>query len=91
MQLKIDRIRYHRNGCDGEGFYCVDFREREGRRFVRRIAAVFVDGDDIMKSTGCIAVVDPDDIGNCRRGDYYEPQLRAACKAASDDGTAYQG
>lgn len=89
MPLKIDRIRYHRNGTSGEGFYAVDFREREGRRFVRRVAAVFADGD-ILTRTGRIAVIDPADIGNTRRGDNYESELRAACKAAHDDDSAYQ-
>jgi hypothetical protein len=49
MPLRIDAVRFHRNGCHGQGFYAVDFREREGRKFVRRVAAVFVDGDDILE------------------------------------------
>jgi hypothetical protein len=90
MQLKIDSILYHRNGCSGQGFYAVDFREREGRKFVRRLAAVFVDGDDILKETGTIAVINPDDLSDRRRGDNYEAALRTACKAAHDDDSAYK-
>lgn len=90
MQLKIDSILYHRNGCSGQGFYAVDFREREGRKFERRIAAVWVDGDDIEAVTGQIAVIDPSDLTNRRRGDNYEAALRRACKAAHDDNSAYK-
>lgn len=91
MALKIDRVRYHRNGVCGEGFYVIAFRERQGRKFVPYIGVLF--GNPIEEPGKFIAecaVINPADITDTRRGDHYEPSLRAAAIAAHEDDSAYR-
>lgn len=77
--MKIDnpRVRYHRNGCFGEGFHTVSFTEGRGQRRRFRRAVVF-------EGEGRVAVLDLNDAGLRFRGDQYEPALRAAIEAAGD-------
>lgn len=65
--LFVSRVRYHRNGCAGNGFYAVSFRH--GRR--QYVAAVF-------EEPGNVAVLTPDDVAARWRGDNFEGALRDA-------------
>lgn len=77
-------VRYHRNGCTGESFYCVTFDSHRQRARSRRMVATVFD------APGCCAVLCLDAPLESWRGDYYESKLRAAIQAAEADGSAYQ-
>lgn len=81
--ITVDRVRYHRNGVGGEGFCLVQFRQRDGRRWVPMLATVF-DGN------GRCAIIDPADPDTCWRGDLYEQTMRDAIAIADLTGEAYQ-
>lgn len=74
--LFVSRVRYHRNGVAGNGFYAVDCRLAK-RRFV---AAVF-------PTRGHVAVLTPGDVTARWRGDDFEDALRQAIDAR--DAEAY--
>jgi len=77
MKLKIDRVRYHRNGCMGAGFDLVEFRYRlQGERRERRLVAA------VFEEAGNCAVIEPANLLNKWRGDDFEPALRAAIATA---------
>lgn len=82
--MKIDnpRVRYHRNGCTGEGFHTVSFTQGRGRdrRWLRAV---------LFEERGYCAVMDLNDAGSRFRGDEYEPALRYAIAAAANDPLTY--
>ena len=65
------RLRYHRNGVAGEGFFLVAFAIGRGKSRQDLLATVF-------EEPGCCAVIDPADLASRWRGDDFEPALRAA-------------
>lgn len=84
MKLKIDRVRFHRNGCFGLGFSLVEFRHRpRGERRDRRFLAT------VFEETGACAVVTPDNPLNRWRGDHFEDALRAAIAQADASGELF--
>jgi hypothetical protein len=84
MKLKIDRIRFHRNGCCGAPFHLVEFRARvKGDRRDRRFLAT------VFEESGVCAVVQPDNPLNRWRGDHFEDALRAAIAARAEDESVY--
>ena len=83
---KVHEIVRHRNGVGGAPFYAVRFlggKDVEGREF---IATVF-------DEQGCCAVLAVDHLDtegvafgvNSRRGDRFEPELRAAIAKQNDN------
>ncbi len=68
------QVAYHRNGVAGEGFHLVQFKQREGRGRIAMVATVF-------ETRGCLAVIRPDRLWECWRGDDYENELREAIAA----------
>lgn len=84
MKISNARVRYHRNGISGEGFYTVAFTQQmDGRN--RQLVAVAFEGE------GRVAVTDPMDAGACFRGDEYEAAIREAIAAAWDDPRTFGG
>ena len=80
MRINVVETAYHRNGISGEGFYVVRFKWRDGRNYRNMVATIF-------EGRGRLAVLDTDETakgniafakGNSWRGDYFEPDLRAA-------------
>jgi hypothetical protein len=82
--MKIDnpRVRYHRNGCSGEGFHTVSFTEGRGsnRQWLRAV---------VFEERGCCAVMDVNDANRRFRGDHYEEALRYIIAAAANDPLTY--
>jgi hypothetical protein len=86
MNLNIRRIRYHRNGVMGTGFYLVEFSVAdEGECYDLR--AIQFDTDDWHRLT---AVIDPSNVAERFRGDEFAHDIREACERASEDGTAHE-
>lgn len=84
MKLKIDRVRYHRNGSMGAGFHVLEFRWRQrGERRERRFVATVFD-----EAAHC-AVLEPSNLLNRWRGDDFESALRAAIAAAGNDAATF--
>lgn len=78
--IRIDEVAYHRNGCEGEPFYAVRFRDSGDRL----LALVF-------ERPGQIIVIDPVKAAttvavgaNSWRGDVYEAPLRQAIERFED-------
>lgn len=65
--MNINRIKYHRNGVSGEGFYVVEFEEDD-----RQMLGI------VFKENGYVAVLDIGDLSQGWRGDEYEKGLREA-------------
>jgi len=80
MNIKVNKLAYHRNGISGEPFYLIAFTDLELN--AEMLAVVF-------GIPCCVAVFDPrmaaDGIiefgQNSWRGDYYETALRSAIKS----------
>lgn len=84
MKLKIDCVRYHRNGCHNAPFYLVAFRCRmQGERKERHLLATVFDEKTHL------AVVEPTNPKNCWRSDHFESGIRAAIEEADKSGAAY--
>lgn len=84
MKLSNIKVDYHRNGVAGEGFHVATFDMREGNERHKMVGILFGE-------SGQCAVLDIDMLsanniefaqGNSWRGDYFEPELRAAIKQA---------
>ena len=90
MYIKIRQVRYHRNGVSGEPFFAISFdaspdHDNPGHP-VRPFTAVLF--EDPLE---CCAVLSVDTtVGECWRGDVFEPQLRAAVDAAKESGEAFK-
>lgn len=85
IRIRSPRVRYHRNGVHGIGFYAVTFRA-EGRRMV---ASVFP-FDEALTMAEHYAVLDLDNPIQPYRGDLYEPALMEAIRSAAASGEAYR-
>lgn len=85
FELRDIRARFHRNGCNGEGFSALTFRcrIRGGGRAFREMAAVVFDGP------GRVAVLEPANVANCWRGDDFEPLLRRVVRAFDESGELF--
>lgn len=66
-------VKFHRNGCGGQGFYVCRFLFRQGREWVPMVATVF-------DSPGFVAVLSAD-LNERYRGDDFEPALLDAIAA----------
>jgi hypothetical protein len=90
MAIKVQRVRYHRNGVGGIGFFTVEFTDTKykGQRF---IATVWTREDESGETQigDHYAVLTPDDMTQCWRGDYYADQLLPAIRAAQQNGSAF--
>lgn len=75
------RVRHHRNGCSGEGFFVVEFDDHRQHKKAHRLIASVFDG------AGQVAVICPDQPLLRWRGDNFEPELRAIIDAAPDSET----
>jgi hypothetical protein len=71
------RVRYHRNGCAGSGFYACEFLWRGGRKAVLMKAVVFEEPGDVAVLSG--------DIHNRWDGPYFEGTLRKAIGALVEE------
>lgn len=80
--VKVDRVRFHRNGCGGEGFHVVTFASG-GECRGRRMVGIVFDGP------GRVAVIDLDAPDDLWRGDRFERDLRAAVDRANETGEAF--
>ncbi len=80
MNLKFHNVRYHRNGVAGEGFYCVRFTYRDGRKNHDMQAIVFDHPGQCAVTTA-----DPNERW---RGDHFEDQIRAYIARESVDHTS---
>lgn len=78
-RLDTGKVRFHRNGCGGNGFYTVPFRYD-----LRSMVGVVFD------EPGNVSVLDRADVSETWRGDRFETALRLAIAEAIEDGTAYQ-
>ena len=75
--ITIQEIAHHRNGVSGNSFYAVLFTDEEGDR---KVATVFPEpGNVAVLSLGLLGETPTVSFGlNSWRGDFYEPELRAA-------------
>jgi hypothetical protein len=61
--MRLKSIAYHRNGCQGDGFYVMTFKTKIGKSEHHMMATVFVNEDDNGEYTindGKMAVIDLD-------------------------------
>lgn len=90
--LKIDSVRYQRNGSGGEGFFAVAFRFRQGQVWTPLVAAVHTGfGDDdgkFLPERTC--VICPERPEECWDGPAFAPTLIEACTKAEKDGSAFR-
>ena len=78
---KILNVAHHRNGCSGNSFYVVSFRD--GRQ--KMIGVVFEERGNVAIFDSSLLALDVIGFGeNSWRGDDYETFLRAATKAYDD-------
>ena len=90
IRVRAKRVRFHRNGVAGAGFYTVEFRHG-GRDMV---AIVFPEHEEDERTWKPItevryAVIDTADPSYVWRGDLFFDGLAAAIDAWSGDGRAY--
>lgn len=85
MKLKINAVRYHRNGVSGNGFFTIDFTYE---RRTRLLATVFTTDDDHTSAEN-YAVVSTDSVIDRWRGDNFIDDLLGAIRAAVADGSAF--
>ena len=74
LQIKPIRLKYHRNGVSGIGFYALsfDWRDPSSKEHGHEFIATFEvdDNDQTLKIESC-RVIKPNDILNCWRGDNF--------------------
>jgi len=86
--MRVSRVRYHRNGSAGEGFYTVEFKMREGRTARAMVGIIFAEPEGVPMTR--YAVIDPARPDTTYRGDLFADDLRAAVLVADLTGEAYQ-
>lgn len=82
------RVRYHRNGCHGKGFYLIEFEDHKQRARAHRLLGIV---EAVDEGSGFYAVISPEQLSQRWRGDYFENELRAAIKAAGDEAFSREG
>lgn len=68
-KLTIEGVEYHRNGCHGDGFHVVSFREFRGKT---KLIGIVFPGD------GQVAVINPGDYREGFSFEFYDKGLRQA-------------
>lgn len=97
LVTKVEQVQWHRNGIGGVGFYAVLFRtdasDMNGSKDELMVACVY-------EEKGCCSVLAVAPLStsegvqfgqNSWRGDHFEPELRAAIKAAGDTAAGRAG
>lgn len=82
-KLKINAVRYHRNGISGIGFFAIDFIFEK-----RRLLATIWTNDE-HTDTEYYAVVSADNVIDRWRGDNFTDDLLAAIRTAVESGSAF--
>ena len=77
---KVQKVRYHRNGVAGVGFFRVDFRSVAGEDLI----AIVESFDEPPSLSIPCYVVNPADASCMYRGDAYAPEVYRAIEAAGD-------
>lgn len=90
--IKVNQVRYHRNGVGGEGFFAVGFTFREDGVEHRLVATVVASEGVLGEVDGLcqVYVIDPADLDSRWRGDVFAAELLTVVTAAAADGSAFR-
>lgn len=89
-QVKVDSVRYQRNGSSGDGFYAIAFRFREGRSWTPMVATLEAPADGEALNRAKLFVICPSRPRDCWDGYAFTAVVFEAIKRADQTGEMYR-